>query len=58
VQVSGRLVRQEIRDAANEGFKRLKLDKGKSIPKKVLNAMIRFWSEAGEPSTAPVTVIQ
>jgi tetratricopeptide (TPR) repeat protein len=49
LQVSVSWGRQEIRDTADEGHARLKLEKGKSEPKGAPNAMARLWSAVGEP---------
>jgi tetratricopeptide (TPR) repeat protein len=50
LQVSVRRARQKMRDAADEGFERLKMDKGKSGPKsRTPDTMARLWSKVGEP---------
>jgi tetratricopeptide (TPR) repeat protein len=49
LQVSVRWAREGIRNAANEGHGRLKLEKGKSAPKEVPDTMTRLWLAVGEP---------
>jgi tetratricopeptide (TPR) repeat protein len=48
-QKSVRRARQEMRNAANEGNERLKLDKVKLAPAKAPDVMGKLWSKVGEP---------
>jgi tetratricopeptide (TPR) repeat protein len=48
-QASVSWARQEMRNAVNEGHRRLKVNKGQSISKRKPSAMARLWSTVGEP---------
>jgi tetratricopeptide (TPR) repeat protein len=50
LQTSVSWARQEMRDTADEGHGRLKIDKGKPGPlKKIPDAMTKLWSTVGKP---------